>query len=350
MRVVVTGATGNVGTSILDVLAEDEEVESILGLARRAPSSHWSPKIEWREVDVCFSELKGLFGGADAVIHLAWAIQPSHDRGLLRRINVDGSRRVFGAVAEAGVPTLVYASSVGAYSPGPKDRTVDESWPVDGIQSSDYSKDKAAVEGILDDFEVSNPSTRVVRLRPGLTFKREAASGIRRLFAGPFLPSFLLRKYLIPIVPLSRRLRFQAVHTQDVARAYALALKKDVRGPFNIAAEPVLDIHRISELLDAKPLPVPPGLLKAAANATWRCHLQPTHSGWLDMGLEVPIMDTARARTELGWEPRTGSDQALLDLIGGLRDSAGRDTPPLARHAGGTLRVRELLTGVGGRT
>ena len=73
-----------------------------------------------------------LFEGADAVIHLAWLIQPSRDAAELERVNVTGSRRVFEAAAESGAKALVHASSVGAYSPGPKDRAVDESWPRDG--------------------------------------------------------------------------------------------------------------------------------------------------------------------------------------------------------------------------
>jgi len=72
-----------------------------------------------------------------------------------------------------------------------------------------------------------------VRLRPGLIFKGDAASGIRRLFAGPLLPTTLLRRRLIPIVPAIDRLRFQAVHSHDIGEAYRLAALSDVRGPFN---------------------------------------------------------------------------------------------------------------------
>jgi UDP-glucose 4-epimerase len=350
MRVVITGATGNVGTSLLDSLAAEPAVDSIVGIARRSPKNIVFPKVEWREADVCFSDLCRIFAGADAVVHLAWVIQPSHDRKLLRRINVEGSRRVFSAVAESGVSNLIYASSVGTYSPGPKDRAVDESWPNKGIRTSDYSTDKAAVEEMLDDFEAANPSTRVVRLRPALIFKREAASGIRRLFAGPFLPSVLLRRYLIPIIPMSRQLRFQAVHSREVGDAYRRAIVGDTRGPFNIAADPVLDVDRIAALLRAKPFPVSPGLVKVAADTTWRLHLQPTNRGWLDMGLQVPIMDWSRARTVLGWQPRFSSEDALMELIAGIRDSAGIDTPPLSPRTSGPVRVRELLTGVGQRT
>jgi nucleoside-diphosphate-sugar epimerase len=145
MKVVVTGATGNVGTSTIEALAAMPEVERIVGLARRRPI--WeAPKTEWVDADVVDASLAPIFEGADAVIHLAWAIQPSHDMETLERINVDGSRRVFQAAVVAGVPKLVYASSVGAYSRGPKDRLVDESWPTEGTESSFYSRHKVATE------------------------------------------------------------------------------------------------------------------------------------------------------------------------------------------------------------
>ena len=97
-------------------------------------------------------------------------------------------------------------------------------------------------------------------------------------------------------------------------------------------------------------MPVPPRVLRALAAATWRARLQPTPPGWLDMGLGVPMMDTARGarRARLG-AARTSADDALLELLEGMRDSAGVDTPPLDPRAGGPLRVRELLTGVGKR-
>src|SRR3954449_703699 len=141
MRVVVVGASGNVGTSLLGSLAEEPAVESVLGLARRLPKLRF-PKTEWRQADISRSELEPHFEGADAVVHLAWLIQPGRDLPTVRATNVDGSARVFRAAAAAEVPALVYASSVGAYSAGPKDRPVDESWATAGIPTSFYSRHK----------------------------------------------------------------------------------------------------------------------------------------------------------------------------------------------------------------
>jgi nucleoside-diphosphate-sugar epimerase len=339
-----------VGTSLLRALADEPAVDSILGLARRIPQARF-PKTEWRQADVAHSPLRPHLQGADAVVHLAWQIQPGRDKQQLHKVNVDGSARVFRAAAAAGVGTLVYASSVGAYAPGPKDRRVDESWPTTGISSSFYSRHKAEVERLLDRFEHEHPDTRVVRLRPGLIFKREAGSGIRRLFAGPLLPSALVQRRLIPVVPAHPRLVFQAVHSYDVGHAYRLALvDEQARGAFNIAAEPVLDPEELGRVLDARPVRVPGALLRRGAALSYRLRLQPSEAGWVDMALGVPLMATTRARSELGWSPEYSSSQALLDLLEGIRAGAGLETPPLEPGGAGPLRAREFASGVGART
>src|SRR4051812_20058361 len=318
MRVVVVGASGNVGTSVLRSLSTEPAVESVLGIARRVPKLRF-PKTEWRAADITRSPLRPLFQGADAVIHLAWLIQPGRDKPQLYAVNVEGSARVFRAAAASGVPKLVYASSVGAYGPGPKDVPVDESWPTTGIPSSFYARHKAEVERLLDRFEDEHPGTRVVRLRPGLIFKREAASGIRRLFAGPLLPNFLVQRRLIPVVPAHDRLVFQAVHSYDVGEAYRLAgIDAGPRGAYNARADPVLDPEELARALGARPVPVPRGLLRGGAALAYRLRLQPSEPGWVDMAFSAPVMDTTRARRELGWQPERSSTDALMDLLEGI--------------------------------
>ena len=348
MRVVVVGATGNVGTSLVELLVSDPRVDSIVGVARRRPELSLD-RVEWVAADVARDDLVPAFHGADAVVHLAWLIQPSRNLDRVWVANVLGSSRVFAAVAEAGVQTLVYASSVGVYSPGPKDRVVQEDWPTGGIRSSFYSQHKVEVERRLDGFEREHPEVRVVRLRPALTFKHGAAEGVRRLFAGPFLPSPLVRPGAIPAIPDIPGLRFQAIHSLDVAAAYRLALHADVHGPFNVAADPVLDPEELSRALRARRVPVPARLARVFAEATWRLHLQPTPPGWLDLALQTPLLDSARARTELGWAPTRTATEALLELMKGVREGAGLPTPPLAPETSGPLRSRELATGVGER-
>jgi UDP-glucose 4-epimerase len=347
MRVVVTGATGNVGTSVLAALASEPKVTEIVGLARRLPNFEL-PKVRWVAADVTDTPLGPIFEGAEAVVHLAWAIQPSHDEAAMERVNVLGSGRVFAAAALARVGALVHASSVGVYSPGPKDERVDEGWAADGIETSAYSRHKAQVERMLDDLQDAE-KMRIVRLRPGLIFKAAAAAEIRRFFLGPLLPNMLVRPRLIPFVPDVPGLRFQAVHADDVGEAYRQAVVREVEGAFNIAAEPAIGSHEIASLLHARRLPTPAKALRAAASLTWRAHLQPADAGWIDLALGVPLMDVSRAHRELGWQPRASSMEALGELLGGIRDGVGGSTPPLAADAGGSLRAKEFATGIGKR-
>jgi UDP-glucose 4-epimerase len=348
MRVVVVGATGNVGTALLRALADEPTVGSILGLARRLPVAA-PPKTDWAAVDVETDVLEPLFAGAGAIVHLAWRIQPSRRLDELHATNVHGSARVFEAAARAGVPALVYASSVGAYSPGPKDRRVDESWPVDGVRTSFYARQKAEVERRLDRFEREHAGIRVVRLRPALIFQRGAAYEQRRLFAGPFVPSPLLRRGLLKVVPAVRGLRFQVVHAADVADAYRRAIIGEARGAFNIAAEPVLEPDAFATALAARPLSVSPRLARAAVAAAFYLRLQPSPPGWLDLGLQTPLLDSTRARVELGWAPRHDGAATLRELIDGIRDNAGAPTPPLDPAESGPLRAREIATLAGER-
>lgn len=348
MRVVVIGATGNVGTSVLESLESEPRVQEIVAVARRAPDRAFA-RTTFAVADIAASDLVPPLRGADAIVHLAWLIQPGRTESITHGVNVAGSERVFRAAVEAKVPTLVYASSVGAYSPGPKDRLVDESWPTEGIRSSFYSRHKVAVERLLDRLEREHPELRVVRMRPGLIFKAQAATEIRRLFAGPFLPRALLRPGLIPFVPDTPRLRFQAVHSLDVGDAYRRAVLSDTRGAFNLAADPPIGPAELAQILRARRLKVPGRLLRGAAALTFSLRLQPSEPGWVDMAFAVPLLDSTRARNELGWQPQRTATDAIAELIEAMRLGSDDRTPPLAEATGGPARIREFLTGVGGR-
>ncbi|WP_053752100.1 SDR family oxidoreductase [Streptomyces sp. MMG1533] len=328
--IVVTGATGNVGTSVVRLLSEDPKVESVRGLARRLPE--WMPpKTEWSTVDLASdrSDLIKEFEGADAVVHLAWAFQPTHDPATTWRTNVLGSIRVFDAVATAGVPTLVHASSVGAYSPGPKDHAVDETWPTHGWPDAAYCREKAYLERALDTFERAHPDVRVVRMRPAFLFKRESASEQRRIFGGRFLPGPLARPDVLPFLPDIPGLRVQALHTDDAAKAYHLALRTDVNGAFNLAGEPPVDAELLGEMLGARPVRLPRTAARSAIAAAWGLHLLPASPHLFDAVLRLPLMDCTRARTELGWQPDHTAPEVLEEFLLGMQQGAGAGTEPM---------------------
>ncbi|RSD13979.1 NAD-dependent epimerase/dehydratase family protein [Amycolatopsis eburnea] len=337
MRIVVTGATGNIGTGVVGALSADPQVDSVVGLARR-------PADGIVVADVERADLAPLFHGADAVVHLAWLFQPARRPERTWRANVLGSMRVFEAVAAAGVPKLVHTSSIGAYSPRADDEPVTEDWPTHGWPGAAYPREKSYLERYLDAFEARHPAVDVVRMRPGFVFQRRAATEQRRLFGGPFVPGSLVRPGLLPVVPDVRGLRFQVVHTADLGDAVRRAVTRPVRGPFNIATGPVVDPRFVASLLGARTIPVPARVARAAVDAAWRLHAVPATPGLFDAVLRLPVMDTGRAESELDWRPRHDAEATLKEFFAGLREGAGGDTAPLApdRH-----RLREIATGVG---
>jgi UDP-glucose 4-epimerase len=349
MRVVVIGATGNVGTALVVTLAADPSVGEVVGVARRRPPQGL-PLASFVPRDIAIDDLRETVAGADAVVHLAWEIQPSRDRTRLWRTNVLGTRRVLDAVIETGVPRLVMASSIGVYSKGPKDRLVDETWPRTGIQVSTYSVHKAAAERLLDAAEVRHPRLRVIRMRPALIFQRASATEQRRLFAGPFVPGRLLRSGRLPLLPDVPNLRFQAVHARDAAEAYRLAvLSPTALGAYNVAAEPVLDMQSIAASRGARTVRVPRSIARRAFAAAYALRLHPSEPSWLDVGLDTPLVSSERIRDELGWRPRHSALDTINEVVDGLADGAGGATAPLAPDAGLLGRLAELGEGVGSR-
>lgn len=347
LRIAVTGATGNIGTSLIRRLSGDDRVASVLGIAGRLP--RWRvPKTEFVSADLAEDDLDPLLEGRGAVVHLAWLMQPTRDPAATWRNNVLGSKRLFDAVARSGVRTLVHSSSVGAYSPRVDHRAVDETWPTDGWPGAAYTREKAYVERLLDLFEARHPDVRSARMRPAFVFKRKAAAEQRRLFAGPLLPGRLVRPRLIPAMPVVDGVRFQAVHADDLAEAFVSVLFGTASGAFNVAGESMIDMRSIASLLGARPVPMPFAAARAALAAAWRARMVPAPPELLDVLTRLPVMDTARVRRELGWVCHHTADEAFAEFVNGLRTGEGGPTPPLERRIEGG-RLAELATGVGGR-
>ena len=340
MRIAITGASGNAGTALLrnlqGHLAKKPGSLEVVGMSRRLPDTAREPYsgVEWHTLDVGLErdqpQLEAALRGVDAVVHLAWQIQPNRDLEQLYRTNVTGTRNVLAAAKAAGVKQVVCASSVGAYSKAPKDRRTDESWPAAGMPGSHYSRHKAEQEKLLDDFAAAEPGISVARLRPGLIFQRDAGSEIGRYFLGPVYPRLLPARPRIPLLPAPDDLIFQAVHADDVAEAYWRVIDQRASGAFNIAAEPVLTPRELARIVGARRiLPIPMGLLHKLVGLAWWLRLVPTDSGWVEMAAGAPVMDTSRARRILGWEARTSSVDAVKEVLEGMGKGNGVTPSPV---------------------
>ncbi|MBM7517377.1 NAD-dependent epimerase/dehydratase family protein [Nocardioides nitrophenolicus] len=332
MRVVVTGASGNIGSATLRELTAGGRHE-VVAVARRRPElsdrAAAEASVTWRPADVGADDLDPLLDGADAVVHLAWRFQPTHRPEETWRTNAVGTRRLLAAVRRRGVRALVCASSVAAYSPAHHDDPVDEGWETDGSSSAAYCREKAYNERALDAFEATGEGTRVVRVRPAFVFQRSAASEQRRIFGGALVRPWMFDRRLIPALPVPSGLRLQAVHAEDVARALVAAVERPVAGAFNLAAPGVLRRSELGELVGAPTVEVPPRLVSGALDLGWLTHLLPVPGALADALLAVPLLAADRARTELDWTPQHTAAEAVEAFLSGAARSAGSGMPPL---------------------
>ena len=331
MRVVVVGASGNIGSAVLRELGSGG-VHDVVAVARRQPQVAPEPasvSVRWQTADVRYDDLDAVLSGADVVVHLAWMFQPARRPAVTWATNAIGSRRLLEAAGRQGVGAVVCASSIAAYSPVDHDEPLDEVWGTDGASEAAYAREKAYLERVLDAFEASRPAVRVVRMRPAFVFQRSAASEQRRIFGGALARPTFFDPKLIPLLPVPRGLRLQTVHAGDVARAIVAAVQRPVSGAFNLAADGVLRRQELGELLAARTVEVPASAVRATLTAAWKARLAPAPPELFDAVMHLPVMATSRAREELGWVPQHSAADALAAFLSGARQQAGSTMPPL---------------------
>jgi UDP-glucose 4-epimerase len=346
LRIAVTGASGNVGTALLRRLTDPGSgVAEVRGLARRRPPDiEPYSRVRWHLADLGDAagegSLPGFLDGVDAVVHLAWALQPGRRPDDLRRVNVEGTRRVAEAAGAAGVRQVVHMSSIGAYAAGAVGQRVAEDWPTTGIPSAQYSRDKSEAERVVREVLAHHPGTTLTVVRPTLVLQPEASSEIGRYFLGPWLlgaarllPGAVARLLPLPLPTVA----VSFIHADDVADALTRMLDRRAPGPFNLAAEPLLDAAGIARALGTVRVPVPAGLLRAGLHAAFAAHVVPTEPGWLDIGTGVPALDTTRARTLLDWAPAHRSDDVLAQFVAALGRGDGASGPLLGPAGGRSL-------------
>lgn len=320
MRVVVTGSSGCLARALLPQLCEDARIERVLGIDL-APPTFAHDHFRALALDIRDPQLGAHLAGYDALIHLAFVVMQGalgkrrRDRALVRAINIDGSRNVFSAASRSGVRTGIHLSSAAVYSLPSSTPRMDEGAARAGVPGFIYSEDKAALEGWLDGFEHEHRAFRLIRLRPHV---------ILGAHAQPLLKT-LLRRPLYPRLPEPAPLT-QCVHEDDVAAAILLALFAHARGAFNLACADAASFADMQRNLHRHPLPVPLTLARAGMTAAWHLAGWGTDPGWMRALPHALVLDTTRARRDLGWHPRYDTIRdciASIDKGGAHGQSAG---------------------------
>lgn len=322
LTVAVTGPTGTFGVALMPLLQDEERVARVIGIARRPfdPIERGWTKMEYRRGDVRDREaLQEAFTGADVVVHLAFLII-SGGKETTQAINVEGTLNAFRAAAEAGARRFVYASSIAAYG-FHRDNPIGitEDWPTRPADRLFYSQEKAELEHLLLEEAERHPETDLYLLRPPIVLGPDAIGakaqlppaliqvlqsahrGVRRLRVVPAV---------VPDLPM------QLIHQDDVAAALRLCvLAAGPPGAYNIAADDVVKVADVVRELGFRPLAVPSRPVAAVARAITALPFLPSGAQWAEVLSHPAIMDTTKARTDLGWTPRHSALESLRESL-----------------------------------
>ena len=318
LTVAVTGPTGTFGVALMPLLQGDENVTRVIGIARRPfdPAEQGWTKMEYRQGDVRDPEaLRKAFAGADVVVHLAFLII-SGGKETTQAINVEGTLNAFRAAAEAGARRFVYASSIAAYG-FHRDNPIGitEDWPTRPADRLFYAQEKAELEHLLQEEAERHPETDLYLLRPPIVLGPDAVGAKAQLSPGllqvlQVVRSGIRRLRVVPaVVP---DLPLQLIHQDDVAEALRLCvLGAGPPGAYNIAADDVVNGVDVLRELGFLPLAVPGKPVAAVARAISALPFLPSGMQWVETLSHPSIMDTTKAKAELGWSPKHSAIESL---------------------------------------
>ena len=318
LTVAVTGPTGTFGLALMPLLQEDGRVDRVIGIARRPfdPTERGWTKMAYRRGDVRDADaLRAAFEGADVVVHLAFLI-PSGGRETTQAINVEGTLNAFRAAADVGAKRFVYASSVAAYGFF-RDNPIgmSEDWATRPASRLFYAQEKADLERLLEQEAARQPQTALYLLRPPIVLGPDAVGAkvnVPQVLAPVARTAGAALRHLPGVPTLVPDLPLQVIHQDDVAEALRLCVvAAGAPGAYNIAADDVITGVDVARELGLRPLRVPGGPVASLAWAVAKLPYLPSGAQWVEAISHPAIMDTTRARTELGWRPRHTAIEAV---------------------------------------
>jgi len=304
MKILVTGATGVYGRSVVERL--HRAGHEVVAMARRPPRS-LPPGVRFAQGDVAEADdVLRAMDGCEVVVHLAFVVTPVKGREESRRISVGGTRNVVEAMQRTGARRLVFASSAMSYGSHPDNpplfREEDEQRPAPDYV---YGTDKLAAERVIIESGVE-----AVLARTAVTVGRNIDNLLLDIFGAPAI---------VGIKDVD--VRYQLVHQDDVGRFLAHAAEEGPAGPVNVAPSDFVELRRIAELLGKRYVEVTEEQAVKGVDFAWEHDLVDITPGEAAGISYMPRLATDRLRDAWGFECAWSTAEGVLDL---RRAVAGR--------------------------
>jgi UDP-glucose 4-epimerase len=296
MRVGVTGASGFIGSHVVDALVDDGHEVAVIDL--RAPHR---PDVEHREASILDSaQMDKAAAGLDALFHLAAVADVNDvvaDPAAAIELNVTGTVRALEAARKNNVKRFLLASTVWVYSsiPPMDGDTVDETADFDaGAVRHVYTTSKVAAEFLCHDYWNMHKLPFTV-LRYGIPY------GPRMRFS-LVVPVFVRKALKGEALTLtgdgSQHRKF--VYVEDLARAHVLALRPEAENQtYNLDGAEKVTIRRIAETV------------LQLTGAERPIEFMPARAG--DYAGKDVVSD--KAAKELGWVPQIDFNEGMKRTV-----------------------------------
>jgi UDP-glucose 4-epimerase len=324
LRIAITGSSGYLAQKLINRLGLDPDVELILGLDIRPRVAAAKCPAIFLQFDLTspWQELKAHFDSQqiNTALHLAWQFNPIHDARRHRKVDVEGSQNFFRAAEAANVKRVIHASSATAYvnpaNPSEPPFIPEES-PVTGTHLYLYSKHKAEVDRIAQNFMAQHPNIQVMILRPSIVLGPNTRNIVAEMLEWPWR-SF---PWMFQVSGADPPMQF--VSEDDMAEVLYQALKSELCGIFNVAGDRTIRYSDMVRAVGKKPLALPAAIIYPLSAVLWAFRFAPFPPGMLDMIRYPWVADNTRLKKIFRYEPRMDSLQALDSFIA-ARTAASR--------------------------
>ena len=305
MKVAITGVAGYFGRRLMERLEVNDKIEKVAGISRRKYDHNFT-KLDYHRMDVRSSELGEFFSKneVDAVVHLAFMLNPIHNKKEMYSIDIEGAKNVLEASRQAGVKKIIMTSSTTVYGTWPDSPVYTEESPTRPHPTYYYSRDKVEIEKICRDFGEKNDDITMTTFRPCLVL-------------GPTTEQFYAKLLKWPILPLvgGSNPEIQFVHEDDIGRAYEHFLMNDIGGIFNIVGEGTITWKRVIETAGKRAVKMPDSVIYPLMKMLWGLHLVGTPPEILDF-VKYPWVASGEKAKKAGFVPEYTSKEALLSFLG----------------------------------
>jgi len=296
--IVITGICGRMGRLVARRLHREHPV---IGIDRRKLDGKPEDIIHY-QMDLRRRKTRDIFraGGVRAVVHLGIMHDPRESDRTHHEWNVVGFQKLLDYMSLYRVPKLVVLSSATLYGPRPDNaQFLSEESPLLGAQDFSQIRDLVEVDILAQSFFWKDPEIETVILRPChiLGRVRNAPSNYCRMERPPMVMGF------DPMM--------QVIHERDVVDAIVLALRKGVRGIFNLRGPGELPLSRMLRVVGRKPRSVPGPMMRALMSSAWSSRAGGFPAPEIDHLRYICMVDDSRARRELGFRPRYDLEQTL---------------------------------------